>query len=234
MLTVLIPQPRSSETFGAERGCPEIRDSSIERPHAQPRADLESPRARVPCMAGSDFSPATVPRGTAHTAYWKRFLGAYGSHRPSARTLCSTSGTKFPASPADRRREPELPVTVASLAGTRRRRLRDPSTVQMHAPPRAEAESLRAPVPYIRDCESPLASGSGTARYVMSYFGWNLGKVSAVNRPAPKSGHDRPTTTLYTLGPWTRPVTVLRNFYAPLCRKNSGDQGSRSDARSGS
>lgn len=107
------PARRTSQTTNtAETRRREIFDSSTVRTNAQSRAQLESPRARVPYTAGGEFSLATVLRGSAHTAYSKRFLDAYGSHRPRTRTPSSKTGTKFPASPAHRRREPELPSTV--------------------------------------------------------------------------------------------------------------------------
>ena len=110
-------RPRPA-TFVAERGCREIRDSSPVRTHAQSRAELESPRARVPYMAGREFSLATVLLGSAQTDYWKCFLGAYGSHRLRAEAPHRTSRTKSPAPPSDRRRYVELPTTITSVTDT--------------------------------------------------------------------------------------------------------------------
>ena len=59
----------------------EICDAPTVRTHALSRVGVESSRARVPCMAGCQFAPATALRERAGTAYWKRFLDAYGSQR---------------------------------------------------------------------------------------------------------------------------------------------------------
>lgn len=50
----------------------------------------EFPRARVPCIAGSEFSYATVVRGDAKTKYLKRCRAAYGveNGEPSYRCDC--------------------------------------------------------------------------------------------------------------------------------------------------
>lgn len=53
-------------------------DRSHARNSAQPRADLESPRARVPYMFGCEFSPATAVRADAHQSKRTRSLVAYG------------------------------------------------------------------------------------------------------------------------------------------------------------
>ena len=67
------PPPRHGHpqtmTFGAGRRCRKICDSSLMRTHAQSRAEIESPRARVPYMPGCEFSPPAVLPGSAHTAY---------------------------------------------------------------------------------------------------------------------------------------------------------------------
>ena len=93
-LPVSRPEIPMAERFVAERGRGDFANRSRARPHAQSRAELESLRARVPYIAGCEFSPATVLRGTAHSAYRKRFLGAYGSHRPSVGTPRRSSTTK--------------------------------------------------------------------------------------------------------------------------------------------
>ena len=74
-------------TLVAERRRREICDSSLVRTHAQPRAELEFPRARVPYMAGCESSPPTVLRTGALTSKWKRDLAAYASLRSTTRRL---------------------------------------------------------------------------------------------------------------------------------------------------
>ena len=106
-------------TFVAGRRRGNFRDCSHLRTNAQSCAHLESPRARVPNMAAREFSLATVLRGTTHTAYWKCFLGAYGSHRPRDKAPHRTFRTKSPAPPSDRRRYFELPTTVTSATAKR-------------------------------------------------------------------------------------------------------------------
>ena len=64
----------------------EFRDSSHMRTHARSRAELESPRARVPYRPGCELSPATRLRTGARVKYWNRSPGAYGHRRSSADT----------------------------------------------------------------------------------------------------------------------------------------------------
>ena len=71
---------RITETFGAERRRREFFDRSHFRTHAQLRAHLESSRARVPCIARCECSPATVQRPAAQAKYLKCCLAAYGPH----------------------------------------------------------------------------------------------------------------------------------------------------------
>ena len=60
--------------------------SSLVRTHAQSRAQLESPRARVSYNAGCGFSPATVVRTGAQQSKRPGFLVAYGArHRTPQR-----------------------------------------------------------------------------------------------------------------------------------------------------
>jgi len=63
--------------FPAERGCREIRASSIVRADAQSCAHLESPRTRDPYRTEWEFSPATVLRTAAQSHYRTRYPGAY-------------------------------------------------------------------------------------------------------------------------------------------------------------
>ena len=82
------------------------------------RADLESSHARVLLIAGWELSPVTVLRAAAQTRYSRRFRSAYGSDRSRADLPHRTSTTKSSAPPTHRRRDVELPITVASAAAT--------------------------------------------------------------------------------------------------------------------
>lgn len=66
-------------TFVAETRCQGFGDSSLVRTRAQSRAEIESPRARVPYMAGWEFPPATVVSPDALVSKRKRSLVAYGA-----------------------------------------------------------------------------------------------------------------------------------------------------------
>ena len=181
------PLPEAG-TFGAGRRGSDLPDSSLVRIDAQSRAQLESPRARVPYMAGSEFSPATVLRGAAHTSYWKCFLGAYGSHRPSAGTPRRTSSTKFPAPPADRRRDPELPVTVAYVAGTTGRKICSWSLVRTPARTRAETEFCCVRNPCYRS--TPLLATTLLRTYAHAQYRRRY--RSAFDQRWPPTGAPRP------------------------------------------
>ena len=74
-------------TFVAGRGRRNSVDSSHTRTHAQSRAELESPCARVPYMAGCKFSASTVLRTAALQSKSKRFLHAYDARDLAARRL---------------------------------------------------------------------------------------------------------------------------------------------------
>ena len=104
-------------TFVAERGRPEFCASSPVRKRAQSCAHLESPRARVPSMAGREISLATALRGSARTTYWRRFLGAYGSHRLKAKAPHRTARMRSSAPPSNRSRYIDLHTTAISVAG---------------------------------------------------------------------------------------------------------------------
>ena len=64
----------------------EFRDSSLMRTPAPSRAEHESPRARVPYIAGCESPPGTRLRTGAHVKYWNRSPSAYGHRRSSAGT----------------------------------------------------------------------------------------------------------------------------------------------------
>ena len=63
--------------FGAEKRWGDFCGSSIVRPHAQSRAEIESLRARGTYTAGCKSSPATMLRATAFQFERKRFHTAY-------------------------------------------------------------------------------------------------------------------------------------------------------------
>ena len=65
-------------TFVAERGCANFQNPPRVRSCAQSRADVESPRARVPYIAAYEFSPSTVLRTAALQSKPSRSLAAYG------------------------------------------------------------------------------------------------------------------------------------------------------------
>ena len=81
------PAPRGMVTFVAGRRCREICDSPLVRTHAQSRVELESPRARVPYIAGCEISPATVLRADALRSNRTRSRAAYGAGRLTAQHL---------------------------------------------------------------------------------------------------------------------------------------------------
>ena len=68
---------------GAERRRGEFYNPSVTRTPAQSRAELESPRARVPYIAGWEFPTTTDVRVNAHDTYSNCFRAAYGHYRPS-------------------------------------------------------------------------------------------------------------------------------------------------------
>ena len=104
-------------TFGAERRRGNLREGSIMRTDAQSCAQIESPRARVPYTARVEFSLPTVLRGSAHTAYWQRFLGAYGYTHFGAGAPHRTSRTKSSAAHTDRCHDAELRTALGPSQG---------------------------------------------------------------------------------------------------------------------
>lgn len=72
--------PPSSGMFVAETRLREFCDSSLVRTDARSCAEIEGPRARVPCILGNEFSPATAVRADALKSKRTRSLGAYGVH----------------------------------------------------------------------------------------------------------------------------------------------------------
>ena len=87
--TVVTPQGSDTDTFDAGRRRGDFPNRSNVRTHAQSRAELKSSRARVPYMAGGEFSPATVVRPDA--PQWKRTrsLAAYGYRPLLTRTIAT-------------------------------------------------------------------------------------------------------------------------------------------------
>ena len=113
-------RPRPA-TFGADTKHPELVESPVVRTHAQSRAELESPRARVPYLAGYEYSAATVLPAHAQAKYSKRFRAAYGRDRSKAEAPHRTSSTRSPASLTDQHRDAELPSALKSVADRSRR-----------------------------------------------------------------------------------------------------------------
>ena len=84
--------------------------------HAQSCAEIESPRARIPYIAGCEISPATVLRGDAQAKNSKRFRAAYGHHRSRTGPLHRSSSPKSLAPGTNRPSDGGFPLTVTSLA----------------------------------------------------------------------------------------------------------------------
>ena len=114
--TAVGPHSPDPGTFVAGTRRWDFGDSSLVRIHAQSRAELESPRARVPYIAGCEFSPVTVLLTGAQTTYFKRYRRAYGHGRSEVGALHRTFSAKFSqphtvlsmetANPSNRRRQP--------------------------------------------------------------------------------------------------------------------------------
>ena len=92
-------------TFVAEMRRRETSDSSLVRIHAQSRAGLECPRARVPYTAGCEILLPTTMRGSAHQLKRARFLAAYDHYptRTDARPVPRPTVPR-PHPPADARK----------------------------------------------------------------------------------------------------------------------------------
>ena len=82
------PMLRAVMRFGADTRSAELLASSHVRTHAQSRAGIESSRARVPYIAGREFSPATTLRTRAHAKYPTRLPARL---RPQSLTSPSTA-----------------------------------------------------------------------------------------------------------------------------------------------
>ena len=80
------PRSTSRTTLVVSTRRREFRESSLMRTHARPRAELESPRARVPHTARCELPPRTRLRVDARIEYWSRSPGAYGHRRSRAGT----------------------------------------------------------------------------------------------------------------------------------------------------
>ena len=96
---------------GAERRSGVSCDPSPVRTHAQSRAGIESPRARVPYTAGCELAPTTPVRAHAQATYSRRSRAAYGQHRSQAGELRLSSGAMF-------RPAAKLSTAVASVVDT--------------------------------------------------------------------------------------------------------------------
>ena len=81
------PPPQSQPMFVAERKGGDFVNSSLARTHAQSRAQLESPRTRVPFLAKRDLFRASVPRPAALQSKRIRSRDAYGAQELAAHRL---------------------------------------------------------------------------------------------------------------------------------------------------
>ena len=70
--------------FGTGRRRENFDHWSLARTNAQSRSQPESPRARVPDMAGFELSPATVLRAAMHQSKRRRFRTAYANARTTS------------------------------------------------------------------------------------------------------------------------------------------------------
>ena len=128
--------------FGAGRRPRESSDSSNVRIHAQSRAELESSRARVPYIAGCEFSPATVLRTGAQPKYPTRCRPAYG-HCPSrAGPSRPDFRQKISGTCADSPREPRSTSPAPFVAGTVSGDFHNRSHLRTSAKQRLEIECL--------------------------------------------------------------------------------------------
>ena len=94
----------------------ELWDSSLMRTHAQSRAELESPRARVPFEVGCDLSPETRLRTGAHVKYPTRYPPAYAPSR-------SNDGTPFSYVGDEVHRAMHRPITRTRIPARGGRRI---------------------------------------------------------------------------------------------------------------
>ena len=120
-------QPRAWVMFPAGRGCRKFCDSPILRTDAPSCAQLESPRVRVPYNVGWESLLSTPLRGSAHTAYCKRYLSAYTSLRLSVVAPHHTYPTRSHAPRSDRCHYIEPPTTITFVVGYAKSRIRRPA-----------------------------------------------------------------------------------------------------------
>ena len=107
---------RGMVTFVAGRSCGEFGDSSPVPPHAQSRAELEPPRARVPYTAGCKFSPTTVLRALMRSIRSRRATSSLTRtlrNRPEHQDRPSM--TKFPTRCTDQPKRLAMSLTGAFL-----------------------------------------------------------------------------------------------------------------------
>ena len=145
-------------------------------------------------MAEWEFSAATMMRNAAQPNYSERFPAAYGPHCSRTNAPHRPTGTKSPVQSTDCRRDVGPPLTVASVAGTRRREFFDRSHVRTNAQARAEIEPLRARAPYVATCGFSSATGllvpalqSLPARSLADYGARPLAVQPLTHRQPPES-----------------------------------------------
>ena len=112
----------------AERRRGDFGDSSRVRTHAQTRAEIESPRARGPYMAGCEISSATVLRTAALRLKRQRSLVAYGQRRAQSGPHRSYANDYVPNASTCRTHDPEFPPTLGFSTD-------EPSVVLPSVPP---------------------------------------------------------------------------------------------------
>ena len=91
-------------------------------------------------------------RNAAQPNYSEHFPAAYGPNCSRTDAPHRPPGTKSPVPSTDCRRDVGRPLTVASVAGTRRRAFFDPPHVRTRAQARARIKPLRARSLYFTTC----------------------------------------------------------------------------------
>lgn len=128
------PRPASTVTFETGTRYREFFESSLTRTDAQSRAQLESPRARVPYIAGGEFSASPLLRTAALRSKPTRPLAAYGAanlttkrrvqQKPVTRTLpTATSSLRSKKTPDSSRCRCSICDPTATQTSRLRQRL---------------------------------------------------------------------------------------------------------------
>ena len=148
----------ASGTFVVSTRRREFRESSLMRTHARSRAELESPRARVPHIAGWEFSSGTRLRSGAHVKYPTRYPPAYAPAR-------SNGGTKFSYVGEDVHRVMHRPITRTRIPACGGRRM----PARSHSTPSARSlPGIRITIVSRPHAPSIIASWQGSGRHSVS------------------------------------------------------------------